>query len=1141
MKYMLRLNWRENKFQTMKKKNHLIALSVLIASLVGCNGGTDSSTTQPGSNNPTTPTAPSTQQPEKKTGTVTIGAVEHGSVTADKMTAEVGADVTFTVTPDENYSVKSFKVNNDEKQLNDSNQVVVKMVEGGLTVSAEFEINSAAVTITQADHGSISADKSTAKIGENVTFTVAPEANYVVSSFKVNGADVALDGNNQAVVVMVAGGLNVTASFELGSGTVTIGTIEHGAVTADKMTAKIGEDVTFKITSETGYDVSFFKVNGSDVDYETKEDSTTGKTYGEAKVKMVSGGLTVTAEFKLGVYPIEWDTPTHGTIAVEGGKTQATYGDEVKFIFTPETGYEIKYLAINEEQVQAIDNTYTTIMGEYGLFVNVQFGLENETITVNAGEHGTIEHKNKVDDSQDYLYGDTAVVTVTPNEGFMIETITVDGKAIEVPEDKKGGYSFEQLVEKDLNISATFTDVHTISEFTDSVINEIKNAQDIKVKLAGDVTLGVTLPLAKGTTEYDLDGHTITSTLNGMLRDANIDTETLKNKSVTLKNGNIVSNYDKGTVNVIDSSYLAALTLDGVTVSNSSISKVNPITGIYCSSTTETKILNSTINIKGSSNLGAYGIGTNNLDGENKTITIDNTKVTVTSDDFDNTAFLGNTEGIKVVVKNSTFTADRQAVIARTGNWDISGSTFVSTGKWLDAEANVTTNTKYKTTAGSWGSGNEVVSGGLILGDERTSAYNTPVVATLKDNKFTVAKGDKMSIHSDGTVATTVTMDALTAVEAYGYDHDEDKTTVVTENNVVKKTLKELNEMTTDDDANLYVTTGLLTKIENAQYGNLYLTDKATGEELYVYGTYLDNNYSFDGTKFSFDKGAKVITSDYLGKEITVAGTFKNYNGTTKELVNAVVIDSSAEKVAAKVVTEYDAEKGTVTVEEGKLGDKLKVTATPKEGYKVSSIKVNDQALTVAEDNTAEFTAELNNKVVVEFVSESAPVAKVYNVSFNKDNNKKIVNGYENNWTNVSDDITYNVENCNNNGTAEGQIGKTEWNYIRIGSKNNPSVGSIATATPFVEAIAESAITIDKVNVTYINSIKLLVSTSKDFTTDTTTSYDVKVAKGEQITKITTPVANAYYKYVIDCKQTNKKIGNGPIQISKITFTTVAE
>lgn len=451
----------------------------------------------------------------------------------------------------------------------------------------------------------------------------------------------------------------------------------------------------------------------------------------------------------------------------------------------------------------------------------------------------------------------------------------------------------------------------------------------------------------------------------------------------------------------------------------------------------------------------------------------------------------------------------------------------------MDAsEANVTTNTKYKTTAGSWKTGNEVVSGGLILGDERTSAYNTPVVATLKDNKFTVAKGDKMSIHSDGTVATTVTMDALTAVEAYGYDHDEDKTTVVTENNVVKKTLKELNEMTTDDDANLYVTTGVLTKIKAAQYGNLYLTDKATGEELYVFGTYLDNNYSFDGTKFSFDKkGAKVITSDYLGKEITIAGTFQNFKG-TKELVSAVVIDSSAEKVAAKVVTEYDAEKGTVTVEEGKLGDKLTVTATPKEGYKVSSIKVNDQALTVADDNTAEFTAELNNKVVVEFVSDSAPVAKVYTVSFVKANCGKGSTDYVSGkaWTNTTDGLTYSIVNCANNNNG--------WDFIKAGSSKKDSIATITTDSPFAEAIAESTIKIDAVKPASINSIKLLVSTSENFTNDTTTSYDVNVAEGEQTTKITTPVANAYYRYVIDCKKASK---NGPIQISKITFTTVAE
>lgn len=1113
----------------MKKKNHLIALSVLIASLVGCNGGNDSSTTQPGSNNPTTPTAPSTQQPEKKTGTVTIGAVEHGSVTADKMTAEVGADVTFTVTPDENYSVKSFKVNNDEKQLNDSNQVVVKMVEGGLTVSAEFEINSAAVTITQANHGSISADKSTAKIGENVTFTVAPEANYVVSSFKVNDADVALDGNNQAVVVMVAGGLNVTASFELGSGTVTIGTIEHGAVTADKMTAKIGEYVTFKITSDTGYDVSSFKVNGSDVDYVTKEDSTTGKTYWEAKVKMVSGGLTVTAEFKLGVYPIEWDPTTHGTIAVEGGKTSATYGEDVKFIFTPETGYEIKNLTINEEQVQwASDNTYTTTMGEYGLFVTVQFGLENETITVNAGEHGTIEHKNKLDDSQDYKYGDTAVVTVTPNEGFMIETITVDGKAIEVPEDKKGGYSFEQLVEKDLNISATFTDVHTISEFTDSVINEIKNAQDIKVKLAGDVTLGVVLPLAKGTTEYDLDGHTITSTLNGMLRDANTDIATFGNKSVILKNGSIISNYDKGTVNVIDSSYLAAFTLDGVTVSNSSISTVNPITGIYCSSTTETKILNSTINIKGSSNLGAYGIGTNNLDGENKTITIDNTKVIVTSDDFDNTGFLGNTEGIKVVVKNSTFTADRQAVIARTGNWDISGSTFVSTGKWLDAsEANVTTNTKYKTTAGSWKAGNEVVSGGLILGDETTSAYNTPVVATLKDNKFTVAKGDKMSIHSDGTVATTVTMDALTAVEAYGYDHDEDKTTVVTENNVVKSNIAEVVAKSEKDDTKLYYVTGVVKDIYDETHGNIHLLDKTTGQSMIVYGTYLTNEYSFDGSKFLFKQSDSTpITKEYIGKEITVAGTL-GFHGGAGQIVNGFVLDAKADKYNDDLTVSYDNSKGTVVLskENPQLGDEVTITATPKKGYRLSKVTlktVDDVESDIT--STLKFTAGLKDTITVEFVSDSTPVATVHEVVFNGENNNESVGAYDKTWTNTTNEIKYVIVNGNNN--------TNKWDYIKFGRKKVASVGKIYTQSPFANPIASSAITIDSINAAKVNSIKFYISTNEDFSNAEVHNLAIKTGVIE--TTVTTPVANAFYKYEFDCQSGS---GNGFVQISKVTFT----
>lgn len=130
---------------------------------------------------------------------------------------------------------------------------------------------------------------------------------------------------------------------------------------------------------------------------------------------------------------------------------------------------------------------------------------------------------------------------------------------------------------------------------------------------------------------------------------------------------------------------------------------------------------------------------------------------------------------------------------------------------------------------------------------------------------------------------------------------------------------------------------------------------------------------------------------------------------------------------------------------------------------------------------------------------------------------------------NTSDNLKFTIVNGNNY--------KGTWDYVKFGTKS-ASTGTITTDSPFAEAIAESAITIDKVNVTYINSIKLLVSTTDNFAPDTTTSYDVNIAEGKQITKIKTPVANAFYRYVIDCKQSNK---NGSIQISKITFTTVAE
>lgn len=70
-----------------------------------------------------------------------------------------------------------------------------------------------AVTITQSEHGTVTADKTAAKEGDTVTLTVTPEANYklIPGSLKVN--DVAIEGY---AFVMSAKDVNITAEFFYG-------------------------------------------------------------------------------------------------------------------------------------------------------------------------------------------------------------------------------------------------------------------------------------------------------------------------------------------------------------------------------------------------------------------------------------------------------------------------------------------------------------------------------------------------------------------------------------------------------------------------------------------------------------------------------------------------------------------------------------------------------------------------------------------------------------------------------------------------------------------------------------------------------------------------------------------------------------
>ncbi|MBR6913120.1 MAG: hypothetical protein IKN34_04850, partial [Treponema sp.] len=172
------------------------------------------------------------ETPSPTSYTITIAeGIEHGSVSASPTTAAAGATVTLTATPADGYKLASLTVTNaggasvtTTKDSGDTSKYTFIMPASNVTVSAVFVEESAATyTITIADsieHGSVSAEPTTAAAGTTVTLTVTLADGYELESITVkdaNSADVAVtqDASNKSkyTFTMPESDVTVSATF----------------------------------------------------------------------------------------------------------------------------------------------------------------------------------------------------------------------------------------------------------------------------------------------------------------------------------------------------------------------------------------------------------------------------------------------------------------------------------------------------------------------------------------------------------------------------------------------------------------------------------------------------------------------------------------------------------------------------------------------------------------------------------------------------------------------------------------------------------------------------------------------------------------------------------------------------------------
>ena len=145
---------------------------------------------------------------------VTIGSMTNGTVTADKQTASEGEKVTLTVTPASGYVIETVKINGNAITAV-GGVYSFTMPAQNAAVTATFRKESGEsykITVRKVTGGVVIPEKTTAKAGETVRLSIAPESNYYLDSLYGNNEEI-IGRNGIYSFVMPAEDVIITPTF----------------------------------------------------------------------------------------------------------------------------------------------------------------------------------------------------------------------------------------------------------------------------------------------------------------------------------------------------------------------------------------------------------------------------------------------------------------------------------------------------------------------------------------------------------------------------------------------------------------------------------------------------------------------------------------------------------------------------------------------------------------------------------------------------------------------------------------------------------------------------------------------------------------------------------------------------------------
>lgn len=385
--------------------------------------------------------------------------------------------------------------------------------------------------------------------GSTLTFTAAPDQDYSVQEWRVNGKVLKEDGikvtDSTLTIANVEKDYTVTVQFKKSGSDTTIAAGANGKIVS-AVAGKVdqidniesgfvlasGATVDITAQPDTGYKVGCWKVNGKVVDGQT------GNTYTYTADENGTGAA-ITVQFVQIDYAVSWSA-VNGTVKAEdtsgteyeGNKADIRGGSKVTFSATPKEAYKVSCWKVNGKVVDGENaNTFTFTVPsgaketpevasykveavcEKDQFTLTYAQPSNGTLTA-RGAAGEVASGDKVNGDEKYTF------TVKPDADYIVESWKVDGQVID-----SHSTSYEVTVKKNTEVSVRL--VPASYKVTYKVNNEqgkLLVGKDPEEKTDGEISAayGTSIKFTAVSNKFchikgwKLDGTEVTDTTEGI-------------------------------------------------------------------------------------------------------------------------------------------------------------------------------------------------------------------------------------------------------------------------------------------------------------------------------------------------------------------------------------------------------------------------------------------------------------------------------------------------------------------------------------------------------------------------------------------------------------------------------------------------